>query len=347
MDYFSCKKRIRLLLAKKSRRMNLEVIWTFLMVHLILVEKYKKGRVKKGRVLVLDAQIDGSDFLFINIYNANTEKEQVSVLNELTTILSYFENTLNHNVIFAGDFNIFFDASLNARGGKSTLKSRSINKLIELNEMFDLCDIWRNPKKRKYTFRQKNLSGIIQRRLDYIFISQNFQEYVKKSDVLNALSTDHSPVFCSISKRNELNKGKGRGLWKFNNSLISNTDFVKQMKQLIENIKQQQLSESGQTDQIKWELLKYEIRKFAITFSKKISQNTKRSQCELGKRLKQLESNLYSEANFNEYTKCKKDLELIYERRAEGVRLEANVNGVKKVKSELSFFLISKKKTIR
>ena len=72
-------------------------------------------------------------------------------------------------------------------------------------------------------------------------------------------------------------------MWKFNNSLISNTDFVKQMKQLIKNIKQQQLSESEQTDQIKWELLKHEIRKFAITFSRKISQNTKRSQCELKK----------------------------------------------------------------
>ena len=55
------------------------------------------------------------------------------------------------------------------------------------------------------------------------------------------------------------------------------------MKQLIENIKQQQLSESEQTDQIKWELLKYKIRKFAITFSRKISQNTKGSQCDLEK----------------------------------------------------------------
>ena len=88
---------------------------------------------------------------------------------------------------------------------------------------------------------------------------------------------------CSISKQNEFKKGKSRGLWKFNSSLISNTDFVKQMKQLIENIKQQQLSESVQTDQIKWKLLKYEIRKFAITFSRKISQNTKRSKCELDK----------------------------------------------------------------
>ena len=38
--------------------------------------------------------------------------------------------------------------------------------------------------------------------------------------------------FWSISKRNEFNKGKGRDLWKFNNSLISNTDFVEEMKQL-------------------------------------------------------------------------------------------------------------------
>ena len=67
--------------------------------------------------------------------------------------------------------------------------------------MLDLSDI-RRIRNRKYTFRQKHLSGIIQRRLDYIFISQNLQEYVKKSDILNALSTDHLPVFCSISKRN-------------------------------------------------------------------------------------------------------------------------------------------------
>ena len=71
------------------------------------------------------------------------KKNKVSVLNELSSILSNFENTLNHNVIFAGDFNIFFDASLDVKGGTPTLKSRSINKLIELNETFDLCDIWR------------------------------------------------------------------------------------------------------------------------------------------------------------------------------------------------------------
>ena len=129
----------------------------------------------------MEAPIDDFDFLLINIPNANTEKEQACVLNELTTILSNFENNHNHNVIFAGDFKIFFNALLDAKGGTPTLKNKSINKLIELNETLDLCDTWRirNPKKRKCTFRQKHLSGIIPRRLDYIFISQNLQEYIK------------------------------------------------------------------------------------------------------------------------------------------------------------------------
>ena len=54
-----------------------------------------------------------------------------------------------------------------------------------------------------------------------------------------------------------------------------------------------------------------------------------------------LQSNLNSEENFNEYAKCNSDLELIYEKIAEGVKLEANVNGMEKMKIQLNFFLIS------
>ena len=100
----------------------------------------KSCPTKKGESLFQIHGLTTLIFCFLNIYNANTEKEQVSVLNELTTILSNFENTLNHNVISGGDFNIFFDASLDAKGGTPTLKSRSINKLIELNETLDLCE---------------------------------------------------------------------------------------------------------------------------------------------------------------------------------------------------------------
>ena len=98
---------------------------------------------------------------------------------------------------------------------------------------------------------------------------------------------------------------------------------------------------------MKWELLKYEIRKFSTTFSRKISPNTKESQCKLEKKLKELESNLNSEANFNEYTKCKKDLELNYERITEGVRIRSKCQSYEDGEKSTKFFLNIEKKMIR
>ena len=96
------------------------------------------------------------------------------------------------------------------------------------------------------------------------------QESVKNVKILNALSTDHSPLFCSFL--NLTNISRGRGLWKFNNSLISNTNFVDEMKTLIQKVIFHFENDAYLTDQVKWELLKYEIRKFAINFSKKLAQ---------------------------------------------------------------------------
>ena len=95
------------------------------------------------------------------------------------------------------------------------------------------------------------------------------------------------------------------------------------MQQLIEHIKQKQLSESEQPDHTKWKLLKFEICKFAITYSEKTSQNTRKSQFELEKKLKEFESNLNSEVNFNEITKCKNNLELIYDKIAEDIKIRS------------------------
>ena len=77
----------------------------------MVTKTYQLGKScprKKRRAFVLDAKIYEFDFLLINIYNANTEKEQISVFNELTAILSYFGNISDHNLIFAGDFDIYF-----------------------------------------------------------------------------------------------------------------------------------------------------------------------------------------------------------------------------------------------
>ena len=72
----------------------------------------------------------------------------------------------------AGDFNLLFDSKLNAQRGNHPMKKKSLAKLIELKESYDLCSIWRvrNKKSRQCTFTQQHYTGFIQRRLDYIFI---------------------------------------------------------------------------------------------------------------------------------------------------------------------------------
>ena len=87
--------------------------------------------------------------------------------------------------------------------------------------------------------------------------------------ILNALLTDHSPLFCSFPS----NISRGRGLWKYNNSLISNTNFVDEMKILIQNVVVCLENDTYLTDQMKWEL-KYEIDKCAFNFSSKQAQNS-------------------------------------------------------------------------
>ena len=142
-------------------------------------------------------------------------------------MLKGFEDIHDKKVIFVGDFNLIFDKNLESAGGSLLLKKHSLSEIIELNENFNLCDIWRvrNPHKKLFTFQQKYFTGIIHRRLGYIFVSNSSQESVKKTEILKALSSEHSPIFCSFVNNETFSHGSG--VWKFNNSLLLNTESVK------------------------------------------------------------------------------------------------------------------------
>ena len=73
-----------------------------------------------------------------------------------------------------------------------------------------------------------------------------------------------------------------------------------------------------------------------------------RSQYELEKKLKELEPNLNSEANVNEYAKCKNELELIYERIAEGVKIRSKCQWYEEGENSTKVFLnLDKKQSVK
>ena len=82
-----------------------------------------------------------------------------------------------------------------------------------------------------FTCRQNHSSSFIEWRLDFFHISNTLQEFVKNTDVLAFFGTDHSPNVFSLELKDMILCGKG--FWKFNNSLISNTKYTEKMQNLI------------------------------------------------------------------------------------------------------------------
>ena len=95
--------------------------------------------------------------MLINYYAPNLEIQQVSVLDELTEVLSNLELIENTKLIFGGDFDLILNLNLDANGGNPTLKSNSIKSLDILTVENDLVDIWiiLNPESNCCTWRKK------------------------------------------------------------------------------------------------------------------------------------------------------------------------------------------------
>ena len=110
--------------------------------------------------------------------------------------------------------------------------------------------------------------------MDYFFVSNNIQEFVIDAKVLPAFLSDHSPILISYSPYSDIEKCAG--FWKFNNSLLFNENCTVSLKKLISDTKTKFNSDDFADSQVKWEFLKYEIRKFAIEFSKRLARDRRR-----------------------------------------------------------------------
>ena len=85
-----------------------------------------------GRTLILDVTINDANFVLINLYNANTETEQVSVLNNLLSLLKDIDVTLEKKLILARRFNLFLNSKLDAKGGEPAIKKKKKNASLNL-----------------------------------------------------------------------------------------------------------------------------------------------------------------------------------------------------------------------
>ena len=94
------------------------------------------------------------------------------------------------------------------------------------------------------------------RRLDFFLVSDSLQCDIKACKFLSPLQSDHSPILLRMTSIQE-GQHRGRGYWKFNNSLTNGPVFVNSLKEEINNVAS--CLDKEQDSRINWEYLKYKI----------------------------------------------------------------------------------------
>ena len=297
-----------------------------------------------GRVIIIEMTKDDDNYLLINLYNANTEADQLNSLHTLNDMVSGYDTDKEFKPIFMGDMNLIFDLQLDALGGNPKLKKKSLASLIRISEKLDVSDIFRIrfPDKKRFTFRQKIGNHVIHRRLDYIFLCNSLQEFASNIDVLPSFLSDHSPLFFSLHNSSDHNRG--RGVWKFNNSLLLDDNFN---TDLIDTIKRTLAENSSSNPHFRWEFLKYEIRKFSIKFSKARSKKLRADKEKHEHIMSTFESNLDNSSSISEedYELSKSWLHNWYEEYTKGIILRSKSDWYEQgEKSTKYFFKFGEKK---
>ena len=166
--------------------------------------------------------------------------------------------------IVGGDLNIILDNVLDGQGGNS--KRRDSRKIAEdMSAELDLLDIWRirNPTVTRFTWRQKK--PIIQRRLDYWFVSDiSLQDDIDSVHIKTSIKSDHSAITLSINGLADLEKGPN--FWKFNSNLINNSAYCELLTTEYANWLEE--FKEVQDKRVLWDLITYKIRQQTIRYIK-------------------------------------------------------------------------------
>ena len=140
----------------------------------------------------------------------------------------WYQNSL----VVGGDFNCTI-SNFDKKGGRPIeSKKASLNELQLLIKTHSLLDTWRfmNPDQPGFTWANSSMK--IQCRLDYFFISKQLNDHVKECKIIPNIYSDHSTVALSVSF-NEREFPRGPRFWKFNNSLLSDTNYVELLTFII------------------------------------------------------------------------------------------------------------------
>ena len=189
---------------------------------------------KSGNFTVMNVKYENSVITIACIYGPNSDEPdfyEKIVFKEIEKCQQSSDYTL-----MGGDWNISLSQELDTFGYTAENNLNAKNYLLSCMENLGLVDIFRylHPNVKRYSWRQ--FGGNKRARLDFFLISATLLPFVEKADILAGVNSDHSmPVLDIDFARFQ----RGRGFFKFNNSLINDPEYIKVVIDAIKNVTKQ------------------------------------------------------------------------------------------------------------
>ena len=191
--------------------------------------EYQIKRIEKdgqGNAIILYLQIQDISLRLLNIYGPNTD--------DLT-----FYNNVNQEIIeneedyilWCGDFNMCLNPALDSHNYVNINNPNCRSCVIDLMSEHNLIDLYRYfyPETRRYTWRK--YKPLKQARLDYFISSESLIDLIHSIHINPGYRTDHSMLEVNIAMSNFI---RGKGIWKFNTTLLVDQDYLKLINESID-----------------------------------------------------------------------------------------------------------------
>ena len=309
------------------------------------------NRDSDGRYIILELDIINlAKFFIINLYGPNTDDPTW-----FADLFDRVRNISNDNEIWVGDWNV----SLSTLDNYNYVKQRNPSAKKKINEFLNtnnMIDIWRlqNPDRKRFTWRTDRPCKCS--RLDYFVVSESILAMNPNSDILNAYRSDHNIIELSILKSTQT---RGKGLWKMNNALLENKNFVKMIRDEINLIKATYalpiyseefiMSDNGEfleltiSDTLFLETLLCQLRGQIIKFSKNVKREERREENTLTHEIKKLQESIDSGnntiKNLNSLRELSLNLENLRERSTKGAIIRSRANIIDNWEKPSKYFL--------
>ena len=231
-----------------------------------------------GRVVSVLIEFSGFRVNLVNIYAPTNLTERKAFFADLHHFFIPADG-----LILGGDFNCY-ESDLDKFGGNVSLASY----FSEFHSAFNLVDIWHKQHRRQREMSWFNSDLTIGSRMDKYLLSSKLVDLAGACDITPCCFSDHDYVNLVIDFSNSTPRGPG--IWKFNNSLLSDEIFCNYLSDCIADLSSC-LSSFGSV-KLWWDFFKSSLRADVISFAKSKRRESSRERVVLTNRLIDLKRKL-------------------------------------------------------